>query len=112
MAHAFRQVTKPEFAFGPVLTDPNHVEAVIRRAQLAILNPAVNYQKFVMYQLPEEPEKHPLGSPKQASFSRNVIVLEISGPDVTDLTLVDLPGIIQNVAQGEDVSNISWWRIW
>jgi len=53
----------------------------------------------------DEVEK-PLGSLKQLAFSRNVIVLEISGPDVTDLTLVDLPGIIQNVGKGEDKGNI------
>lgn len=52
----------------------------------------------------DEVEK-PLGSLKQLAFSRNVIVLEISGPDVTDLTLVDLPGIIQNVGS-EDRGNI------
>lgn len=33
-------------------------------------------------------------------------MLEISGPEVTDLTLVDLPGIIQNVGKGEDRGNI------
>ena len=32
--------------------------------------------------------------------------MEISSPDVTDLTLVDLPGIIQNVGKGEDKASI------
>lgn len=48
----------------------------------------------------------PLGSTKQLAFSRNVVVLEITGPNVTDLTLVDLPGIIQSVGHGEDKGNI------
>jgi hypothetical protein len=92
--------------FGPVITDPEEVEATIRRAQLAILNPSVPLQQFVGYALPAEEVDNPLGSTKQYAFSRNVIVLEISGADVTDLTLVDLPGIIQNVSKGEDKNNI------
>lgn len=63
-------------------------------------------QNFVSYQLPEEEVERPLGSTKQLAFSRNVVVLEITGPNVTDLTLVDLPGIIQSVGHGEDKNNI------
>lgn len=79
---------------------------MIRRAQLAILNPSVDSDKFVEYKLPKEPESHPLNSKKQLSFSKDVIVLEISGPDLTDLTLVDLPGLIKNVADGDDPNSI------
>jgi hypothetical protein len=92
--------------FGPALYDPDVVEATIRRAQLAILNPSVQTSKTVAYNLPQEEEKKPLEFTKQLAFSRNVIVLEIAGPTVTDLTLVDLPGIIQNVGKNEDPNNI------
>lgn len=95
-----------EQALGPRLTNPDTVEDVIRRAQLAILNPSVPSKDFVGYIIPSEPEEAPLGSTKQLNFSSNVIVLEITGPNVTDLTLVDLPGIIQNVGDGEDVNDI------
>jgi hypothetical protein len=60
----------------------------------------------VKYRLPDEPELKPLGSTLQLAFSPNVVVLEITGPNVTDLTLVDLPGIIQAVGKGEDKANI------
>lgn len=96
---------KPEVPFGPTLFDPDQVEATIRRAQLAILNPSVPYEQFIDYEIPDQEVKRPLGSAKQYQFSRNVVVIEITGPAVTDLTLVDLPGIIQNVAPGEDADN-------
>lgn len=92
--------------FGPEINDPEKVEITIRRAQLAILNPSVDAAKFVDYDIPDKEVERPLGSMKQMAFSRNVVVLEISGPEVTDLTLVDLPGIIQNVGKGEDRNNI------
>lgn len=96
----------PEAQFGPQIDDPEIVEIAIRRAQLAILNPSVDAAKFVDYDIPEQEIERPLGSMKQLAFSRNVVVLEISGPEITDLTLVDLPGIVQNVGKGEDKSNI------
>jgi len=89
------------------MSDPSAVEAAIRRAQLAILNPSVDYKKFENYKLPKEPEKLPLGSKKQLSFSKNVVCLEISGPNVTDLTLIDLPGLIKNIGEGEDPNSIA-----
>lgn len=63
--------------------------------------------KFVQYDLPDVEEAFPLGSTKQFPFSTDVVVLEITGPDVTDLTLVDLPGIIQDVGKDGDKSSIS-----
>lgn len=92
--------------FGPTLSDPTLVESTLRRAQLAILNPSVPADRFVTYELPPTEVDRPLGSTKQLAFSRNVACLEISGPNVTDLTLIDLPGIIQNVGKGEDKTNI------
>ena len=43
-------------------------------------------------------------SSDKLKFTRNVIVLEITGADV-DLALIDLPGIIQS-EQGDDGSNV------
>jgi hypothetical protein len=43
-------------------------------------------------------------SDSTAGFSLSVIVIEISGPDLTDLSLVDLPGAIANSSKrGEPV---------
>jgi len=71
-----------------------------------VLNPSVQSQKFATYDIPDEEERYPLGSDGQNAFSNDVIVLEITGSDETDLTLVDLPGIIQNVGKDEDEKNI------
>lgn len=46
--------------------------------------------------MPKKEETNPLGSDIQFGFSLDVVVLEITGPNVTNLTLVDLPGIISN----------------
>lgn len=95
-----------EKPFGPAITDPAEVEAALRRAQLAILNPSVPMGKFVDYDLPAEPEARPLGSTKQLPFSTNVVCLKVTGPEVADLTIIDLPGIISSVGPGEDPKNI------
>ena len=95
-----------EMAFGEPIFDPSLVEAALRRAQLAILNPSVIPERFVTYKLPAVEEYRPLGSKKHLAFSKNTVCIDISGPAVTDLTLIDLPGIIQSVGKGEDKANI------
>ncbi|KAG8903486.1 hypothetical protein FRB99_003229 [Tulasnella sp. 403] len=99
-----------EKKFGTVITDPSLLEDVLRRAQLAILNPTIDHGKFVDFDLSRIGSNPPLGSPKQLQFSRNVVCLDLSGPDVTDLSFIDLPGIISNVAPGEDRGNIDLIR--
>jgi hypothetical protein len=66
----------------------------------------VDSLNFLKYDIPEEEVKNPLGSVGQLAFSRNVVVVEISGMSVTDLTLIDLPGIIHSVGKKEDKANI------
>lgn len=98
---------KPESTFTGPLTDPTKVEEFIRRAQLAILNPSVAPHQFLDCELPKNKGELPCNSVKQLEFSRNVVVLEISGPEVIDLTLVDLPGLIKSVDAGEDENNVA-----
>jgi len=71
--------------FGAVITDKSNVEERIRRAQRAILNPSTSYETFL---------SGPDGDPdtKELSFSKNCVCLELSGPDLTDLSFCDLPG--------------------
>jgi hypothetical protein len=78
--------------FGERLYDPTDVERRLKMAQDAIL------------QLPHEgapdlatylQEDH-IVSPKTVGFSRNVVRLDVAGPDLVDVTFIDLPGIIQN----------------
>lgn len=85
------QVT--ETKFGPVLFDKTKLEPMLRRAQLAILNPSVPAEDFVEYDLKNIVHgTPPNGSIKSLQFSGNVVCLDLSGPDVVDLSFIDLPG--------------------
>jgi hypothetical protein len=74
--------------FGPLITEKGDVEERIRRAQRAILNPSVGPDVFLM-----GPDGEPDGRP-ELSFSKNCVSLELSGPDLTDLSFCDLPGML------------------
>jgi len=71
--------------FGAVITEKSRVEERIRRAQRAILNPSTGYETFLL-----GPDEDP--DEKELSFSKNCVCLELSGPDLTDLSFCDLPG--------------------
>ena len=71
--------------FGPVIMDKKDVEERIRRAQRAILNPSTSYETFL-----SGPDGD--SETKEVSFSKNCVCLELSGPDLTDLSFCDLPG--------------------
>jgi hypothetical protein len=68
--------------FGEPITEKSQVTERIRRAQRAILNPSTPSNVFLQGDNAE----------RELSFSANRIVLDISGPDVTDLNFIDLPG--------------------
>ena len=74
-----------ETKFGPTIYDRSEVEDRLRNAQLAILNPATFYERFLGGYIPPDGES-------QLSFSRNYISVRISGPNVADLSFCDLPG--------------------
>ncbi|KAJ7512921.1 P-loop containing nucleoside triphosphate hydrolase protein [Mycena galericulata] len=76
-------------AFGDAIFNKSEVEDRIRRAQRAILNPSKAVRTF----LEEDDEDAP-----EVSFSTNYISLQISGPEVADLSFVDLPGLIASVS--------------
>ena len=71
--------------FGPIIYDKNEVEERIRQAQRAILNPSKPFQRFLEG---KEESQHSA----ELSFSNNCISLQISGPDLADLSFCDLPG--------------------
>jgi len=75
--------------FGPIIYEKSEVEDRIRRAQRAILNPNKPLKHFL-----EEDEQEELDS--QLSFSLNSVTLQISGPDVADLSFCDLPGMFRS----------------
>ncbi|KAJ7813927.1 P-loop containing nucleoside triphosphate hydrolase protein [Mycena olivaceomarginata] len=84
--------------FGEPIFDKSGVEDRIRRAQRAILNPSKPPRTF----LEEDEEDVP-----EVSFSTNYISLQISGPDVADLSFVDLPGLIASVSRGGNERDIA-----
>jgi hypothetical protein len=63
------------------------VEGRIRRAQRAILNPKKPRKAFLEGESDGED-----GEGEELSFSTNCVSLQISGPDVADLSFCDLPG--------------------
>jgi hypothetical protein len=78
--------------FGERLYDPTDVERRLKRAQDAILQlPHQGAPDLATYLQ----EDH-IVSPKTVGFSRNVVRLDVAGPDLVDVTFIDLPGIIQN----------------
>ncbi|KAG5634396.1 hypothetical protein H0H81_002114 [Sphagnurus paluster] len=88
--------------FGDVITDRSFVEERIKRAQWAILNPTVRNAKGVTHFLAGDDH----GSSLELSFSKNYVSLQISGPDVADLSFCDLPGLIAGVGMGGDKNDI------
>ncbi|GAA5924850.1 hypothetical protein JCM10213_000459 [Rhodosporidiobolus nylandii] len=88
-------------AFGPVLSNPAEVEATLRRAQLGLLYPEVeDVSHFVKLNdkqveaIRADPRSAVAGSKERLAFSKNVVCVEVRADSVTDLTLVDLPGLI------------------
>ncbi len=77
--------------FGSLLTNKLELESMIRRAQLAILNPDLPVSRFVGMTEKEVDEGFD-GNDGQLQFSPDVVCLDISSPDVTNLSFVDLPG--------------------
>lgn len=84
-----------EIPFGKEILDPSLVQVVLRKAQLAILNPKVDASAILAYDS-ERMEEIAAGAAlnpnhKSLSFSSNVIVIDILGPEIVNLTLIDLP---------------------
>jgi hypothetical protein len=81
--------------FGEVLFQPSDVENILRRAQDALLHMPIVPDFNPEYFLQDRYER----APSDLGFSRNVIKMDVCGPDLVDVTFVDLPGIIANADQ-------------
>ena len=79
--------TAENIPLGPVIKDKKQVEERIRRAQRAILRPSQSSDTFLNG--PDDDFDYP----RELTFSKNCVSLEISGPELTDLSFCDLPGI-------------------
>lgn len=76
--------------FGEVIYNKAEVEDRIRRAQRAILNPHIPRSQILMGD--EE-----INDGRTFTFSSNYVSLQISGPDVADLSFCDLPGLYSSL---------------
>ncbi|KAI0628425.1 P-loop containing nucleoside triphosphate hydrolase protein [Trametes polyzona] len=84
--------------FGEPIYNKEEVEDRVRRAQRAILNPSLDYEEFL-----DESNK---AVGREISFSSNSVCLQITGPDVEDLSFCDLPGLIASVGSGGSAGDI------
>lgn len=71
------------------LYDEAELEIMLRRAQLALLNPNVHVEHYVKAAITETADN-------KAIFSPNIISLEIRAPSLTELIFYDLPGCINS----------------
>ncbi|KAJ7207815.1 P-loop containing nucleoside triphosphate hydrolase protein [Mycena pura] len=81
-------------AFGTTITDRSAVELWLRRAQAAILSPHISYENFYIKTEQELRDAPP--DAQRLPFSRNAVLVDVRDPDITDLSFIDLPGLIQN----------------
>jgi hypothetical protein len=84
------------------VTEKSELESMLRRAQLAILNPRDDPQVFVGIDLASNIPK------SQVPFSPNIVSLEIQGPNLPELYFYDLPGSINVIEDDEDQQLVRW----
>lgn len=66
---------------------------MLRRAQAAVLNPNVDPNKILG--MPADALRKPGGvksEHKPLLFSKNVVCVDLQGPELVDLAFIDLPG--------------------
>ncbi|KAI3619394.1 hypothetical protein WG66_012775 [Moniliophthora roreri] len=91
-----------EVPFGSTILDKADVEPALRRAQFAVLNAQIDKETILTTSLDKLEELAATG--KSLSFSRNVVCVDLEGPELTDLSFIDLPGIIQNAPDDKTIS--------
>jgi hypothetical protein len=80
-----------EVLFGDTIKKPEEVEERLRRAQLAILHPDIEQHQWL--NASKEGLAMLLKNKKSdTQFSKNVVCVDLSGSDLTDLSFIDLPG--------------------
>ena len=79
-----------EEPFGSPIFDKSEVELMLRRAQVAVLNPEEESQGFWNLSAKELKSR----GENELQFSRNTICIDLSGPHMVDLAFVDLPGVL------------------
>jgi hypothetical protein len=80
-----------EIQFGGTITEKQMLLRVSGKAQKTVLSPSVSPDDFLSG--PESDFEQ-----SESSFSSDCTVLHISGPDITDLDFIDLPGMFLDVS--------------
>ncbi|KAL1676056.1 P-loop containing nucleoside triphosphate hydrolase protein, partial [Schizophyllum commune] len=81
--------------FGPGITRKEDVDIWLRRAQAAVLSPHRSPEYF--HKLSSDQLKEP--DPARLAFTRNTVVVNLEDSDLTNMSFVDLPGLISNAEQ-------------
>lgn len=76
-----------EVLFGNLIRKKKDVELALRRAQSSVLNPSMPQRKFLTMSAADLK-----GIENELKFSRNAVCVQLTGPELTDLAFVDLPG--------------------
>ncbi|CAG8571670.1 7429_t:CDS:2, partial [Paraglomus occultum] len=85
--------TRKNSSFGKVLHNSKDVELMAYRAQKALLNPSKNSDIYLNH----EPFDGSKKETNEIEFTMNTVCLSITGPNVPNLSLVDLPGIVEHI---------------
>jgi hypothetical protein len=83
-----------EILFGEKITDKAKVQDLIMAGQRALLNPSQPEATIFLDSHGASKLKSKLPENNELHFTRNVVVVEITGAEF-NLTLIDLPGLIQ-----------------
>lgn len=81
-----------EELFGPRITSKADVEMRLRQAQATVLNPQNSANLYLA--MTEDSIGAGASGSGTLSFSKNVVCVDLEGPDLTDLSFIDLPGIL------------------
>ena len=84
------EADRKSYPFCKALHNPKDVELMAYRAQKALLNPSEKPDFYLNHQPPDKSKKEN----NEIEFSMNIVCLYIKGPNVPNLSLVDLPEII------------------
>ncbi|CAG8463440.1 14419_t:CDS:2 [Racocetra fulgida] len=95
--HEKRLSNPIETKFGSPIDDPDKVELMARRAQKALLNPMKESDEYIDWDFKDQTYEDD-SQLNGLKFTKNVVCMEIKGPNVPNLSLIDLPGIIHNQA--------------
>jgi hypothetical protein len=93
----WHQIPEPQTVDFMSTTDPDKLESIIARAQLATVSPFVDHEEFMGTSIAHLDTAH------RCQFSPNVVCISISSPGLPSLSLYDLPGIIGQAENAQDV---------